>query len=87
MGNLSRRYIEAGDVPDAEAGIRSRPQPVIEPGPAEARGEGEIRRGRPRLERKGQTREALKPWQAAGMSRATFYRRRREARDGREKDE
>ena len=87
MGNLSRRYVKAGKVPQAGRGIRShkRPQPAVEPlkgCPTDACEVGEIRRGRPRLERKSQTREALKPWEAAGMSRATFYRRLREARAG-----
>jgi hypothetical protein len=39
---------------------------------------GSPRRGRPRLEDKARTIEALAPWKAAGMSRATWYRRRRE---------
>ena len=80
--------MDASEAPDGEVGrgIRTHkvPQPAVEPGSvADKRGDGEIRRGRPRLERKSQTREALKPWEAAGMSRATFYRRLREARDGR----
>lgn len=36
--------------------------------------------GRPRLEDKDKTAEALKPWKAAGMSRATWYNRRKERR-------
>lgn len=36
--------------------------------------------GRPRIEDKDKTLEAMKPWIAAGMSRRTWYRRRAEAR-------
>ena len=39
--------------------------------------------GRARLENRHQTLEALKPWVAAGMSRASWYRRRREVREDR----
>ncbi len=83
--------MKAGEVLDAEAGrgIRSHklPKPAIEPDSVvDKRGDDGIRRGRPRIENQSQTREALKPWEAAGMSRATFYRRLREARDGRIQD-
>ena len=37
--------------------------------------------GRPRLEDRGKTLVATKPWAAAGMSERTWYRRRREKRD------
>lgn len=39
------------------------------------------RRGRPRLEDSGQSLEATKPWLKANMSRATWFRRQREARE------
>ena len=35
--------------------------------------------GRPRIEDKGQSFEATKPWLALGMSRTTWYRRRKES--------
>lgn len=49
------------------------------------RGPGEVdsiprRKGRARIEERGQTIEALKPWLAAGMSRRTWFRRRAEKR-------
>lgn len=40
--------------------------------PARSRG------GRPRIEDRGRTIEALKPWEAARMSRRTWYRRKAE---------
>ena len=42
------------------------------------------RRGRPRIEKRGQTIEAKKPWLKLAMSRRTWYRRRAEKREGRE---
>jgi len=38
--------------------------------------------GRPRVGRKSETFEATKPWKSEGMSRRTWYRRRKEMRDG-----
>src|ERR1700688_1556884 len=35
------------------------------------------KRGRPRIEDRGKTIEARQPWKAAGMSRASWYERRR----------
>jgi hypothetical protein len=34
--------------------------------------------GRPRIEDRDRTAEARKPWVAAGMSRSTWYRRKKE---------
>ena len=39
------------------------------------------RKGRPRIEDKGQSFEATKPWLAKGMSRRTWYARRKEAKE------
>jgi hypothetical protein len=36
------------------------------------------RKGRPRLEDAGKTLAAQRPWEAAGMSRATWFRREKE---------
>ena len=36
------------------------------------------RKGRPRLEGRAKTIEAKRPWEAKGMSRSTWYRRKRE---------
>jgi hypothetical protein len=38
----------------------------------------EIRRGRPRIEDKDKTLTATKPWEKAGMSRSTYYNRKKE---------
>jgi hypothetical protein len=38
----------------------------------------EPKKGRPRIEDKGQSFEATKPWLALGMSRRTWYSRRKE---------
>jgi hypothetical protein len=38
------------------------------------------KRGRPRIEEIGQTISDLRPWEALGMSRATWYRRKKEKR-------
>lgn len=87
MGNLRRRYVDSEDPQDGQAG-RVRAGALPPPETARAKDgiddDREVRPGRPRLEHKDQTREALKPWEAAGMSRATFYRRLREARGVRE---
>jgi hypothetical protein len=42
------------------------------------------KKGRPRIEDRGQTIEAKKPWLKLGMSRRTWYRRQAEQRQGRE---
>jgi hypothetical protein len=42
------------------------------------------RAGRPRLEERGETNEARKPWLKLSMSRRTWYRRQAEKRKGRE---
>ena len=42
------------------------------------------RTGRPRLEERGETNEATKPWLKLTMSRRTWYRRQAERRKGRE---
>jgi hypothetical protein len=42
------------------------------------------RKGRPRIEDRGKTNEAKKPWLKLEMSRRTWYRRRAEKRKGRE---
>jgi hypothetical protein len=47
---------------------------VVQP---EARAEGEVRRGPPLLGDRGLTFEATRPWEALGMSRRSWYRRRR----------
>jgi hypothetical protein len=47
------------------------PKPKPEPKPAAV-----TKRGRPLIEDRGATFEATKPWLAAGMSRASWYRRR-----------
>jgi hypothetical protein len=39
------------------------------------------KKGRPRIEDKGKSFEATKPWVALGMSRRTWYARRKEKRD------
>jgi hypothetical protein len=39
------------------------------------------KKGRPRIEDKGKSFEATKPWLAKGMSRRTWYARRKEERD------
>ena len=36
------------------------------------------RKGRPRIEDRANTIEAKRPWEAKGMSRSTWYRRKRE---------
>jgi hypothetical protein len=36
------------------------------------------RKGRPRIEDRAKTFEAKRPWEAKGMSRSTWYRRKRE---------
>jgi hypothetical protein len=36
---------------------------------------GKRKRGRPLIEERGNTLEALKPWDALGMSRRSWYRR------------
>ncbi len=41
-----------------------------------------VRRGRPRLEDRQYTLAVKRPWQAVGMSRTTWYSRRREKREG-----
>lgn len=38
------------------------------------------KRGRPLIEERALTNEARKPWEAAGMSRRTWYRRQERAR-------
>ena len=43
-----------------------------------APGPREVKRGRPRLEDAARTLTAKKPWQALGMSRATWYKRQAE---------
>jgi hypothetical protein len=40
-----------------------------------------VRKGRPRIEDKGKSFEATKPWEALGMSRRTWYKRRKEKAD------
>lgn len=53
-----------------------------------ARAEAELlisRVGRPRIEDQAKTAEALKPWKAAGMSRATWYNRQKEKKAGNER--
>jgi len=40
----------------------------------------ETKRGRPRIEDKAKTLQATKPWESAGMSERTWYRRRAEKR-------
>jgi len=42
---------------------------------------GHPKRGRPLIEERGKTLAAIKPWQALGMSRATWYRRRAKDKD------
>lgn len=44
--------------------------------------EGNRKRGRPRLEEAASTVKAKEPWQAEGMSRATWYRRKAEKKEG-----
>ena len=39
-----------------------------------------VRRGRPRLEERGKTLQAVKPWVELEMSRTTWYRRQAEAK-------
>lgn len=39
-----------------------------------------IKTGRPRLEDRDKTNEARKPWEALGMSKRTWYRRRAEGK-------
>ncbi len=54
------------------SGVLGRPpQPTRETKP---------KRGPPRIEDRGKTLTATKPWGAAGMSRATWYRRQAENR-------
>lgn len=38
-------------------------------------------RGGPRIEERGKTFEATRPWEKLGMSRVTWYRRRKEMRE------
>lgn len=57
---------------DAKSKHALRHKGMVEPSTAQ--------RGRPRLEDQGKTIEAQKPWEALGMSRRTWYRRKREAR-------
>jgi len=42
------------------------------------------KKGRPRIEHRGQTIESKKPWLKLCMSRRTWYRRQAEKRKGRE---
>lgn len=39
-----------------------------------------VRKGRPRIGEEGKTLAALRPWEAEGMSRRTWYRRQAEQR-------
>jgi len=48
---------------------------ITDPSPKEL----SAKRGRPRFEDRGKTIEAAKPWVEAGMSRASWYRRKRRA--------
>jgi hypothetical protein len=48
--------------------------------PEPARGVAPAKKGRARLEDRRSTIEATKPWEALGMSRRTWYRRRKEKR-------
>jgi hypothetical protein len=41
-----------------------------------------VRKGRPRLEDRAKTLAATKPWDAAGMSRSSWYKRQAEKRSG-----
>ena len=43
------------------------------------------KKGRPRIEDRAKSFEATKPWVELGMSRVTWYRRRKEARNGESK--
>jgi hypothetical protein len=60
------------------AGAGDAPLPVagVAPGPREAK----RKPGRPRAEDRGKTLAADKPWIAAGVSRASWYRRKAEKR-------
>jgi hypothetical protein len=42
------------------------------------------KRGRSRIGDRNKTLAAQKPWEAEGMSRATWFRRRKEKREGRQ---
>ena len=52
--------------------LGSSPSANVAPAPSET-----IKRGRPRIEDRGKTLAATKPWEAEGMSRATWYSRRK----------
>jgi hypothetical protein len=41
---------------------------------------GAVKRGRPRVEEKGMTLAATRPWEKAGMGRTTWFNRKRERR-------
>jgi hypothetical protein len=53
------------------AAPKPEPKPPAEPKPAAV-----TKRGRPLIEDQDKTFEAIKPWLVAGMSRASWYRRR-----------
>lgn len=48
----------------------------VEPGPRDQK----QKRGRPRIDERSKTLKATKPWEAEGMSRRTWYRRKQEAK-------
>lgn len=89
MGNLANRFKDASDVDNSGERLPSRRRDPIAKraeGRDESQGDkrgpddGRVRRGRPRLEQKGETLTAKKPWltQVPPMSRSTWYRRRKE---------
>jgi hypothetical protein len=81
-------------IPKSRGGGESRPAAVevheqdgINEGPrrpvagvASSPREPKRKRGRPRVENRDKTLAATKPWEKAGMSRATWFARRAEAR-------
>ena len=60
--------------------LQDRRPVVISPGAGVAPGPSETKRGRPLARDRDKTLAALKPWEAEGMSRRTWYRRQREGR-------
>lgn len=75
--------VPAIDTRDAAAGtsgrkLTRRRQPSKPP--AEPKAPPKAKPGRPRIERKGQTLAATRPWEALGMSQRTWFRRQAEKR-------
>lgn len=71
------------DIKDKPKG-RGKPPTGRPPDPAPGRPPGP-KKGRPRIGEQGATLTASEPWKAAGMSRATWYRRQKEEEKGRSK--